>query len=342
MNQTAGMLVRLRIAAWLLLMALAGCATLPANDPLASWNDGPAKDAIVKFVRTTTDPASPGFVPAGERVATFDQDGTLWVEHPLYTEITFSLARVVELAPQHPEWTNRQPFAAVIAGDRAAMAKFSEGDLLQIIAATHSGVSVDAFSAASKAWIAKAKHPRWNRPYTELTYAPMQEAMRYLRANGYRTYIVSGGTQNFMRPFTGEVYGIPPEQVVGTVFTTRYTPGQRGDTLLIEPKLLLNNDKGGKAEDIELFIGRRPQAAFGNSAGDAAMLSWSQGAGKATLQMLVLHDDAQREYAYGPAQGLADSPIGTFPQSLYDEAVRRGWVVISMKRDWRRVFSWEP
>jgi phosphoglycolate phosphatase-like HAD superfamily hydrolase len=331
-----------RSIGWALLVLLAACAhTATQTDPLASWNDGPAKQSIVAFVKSTTEPGSPGFVPAEERVATFDQDGTLWVEHPLYTEIMFTLSRVAELAPGHPEWKDKYPFNAVIAGDRAAMAKFSEKDLLQLVAATHTGVSVTEFTAAAKAWMAKARHPRWNRPYSELTFAPMQELVRYLKASGYRTYIVSGGTQPFMRAFTQEVYGIPPEQIIGTAFATRFTPSGDTNSLMVEPKALLDNNYGGKAENINLFIGRRPQAAFGNSAGDAEMLAYSQGGAGTTLQMLVLHDDAQREYAYGPAQGLPNTSIGSFSQALHDEAVRRGWKVISIKKDWKRVFAWE-
>ncbi len=318
-----------------------GVQAYAQTDPLPSWNDGPAKKAIVAFVQTTTAQGSPGFVPPAERVATFDEDGTMWVEHPMYTEIMFTLDRVAELAQKHPEWKDQPPYNAVITGDRAAMAKFSETDLLKLVAVTHAGVSTDEFAAAAKAWIAKAKHPRWKRPYTELTYAPMQEVMRYLRANGYKTYIVSGGTQPFMRVFTDEVYGIPPDQVIGTALVTQFTPSNDANALMLEPKLLLNNNNGGKAEDIYLFIGHRPQAAFGNSTGDAEMLAYGQGGGGTTLQMLVLHDDAEREYAYGPAQGLPDSKIGTFTQALYDEAKAKGWTVISIKNDWKRIFSFE-
>jgi phosphoserine phosphatase len=320
------------------LLALIAASAHAQTDPLPSWNDGPAKKAIVEFVQTTTTQGSPKFVPPAERMATFDEDGTMWVEHPMYTEIMFTLDRVVELAKKHPEWKDHSPFDAVINGDRAAMAKFSETDLLKLVAVTHAGVSTDEFAAAAKAWIAKAKHPRWKRPYTELTYAPMQEVMRYLRDNGYKTYIVSGGTQPFMRVFTEEVYGIPADQVIGTALATQFTPS---NTLMLEPKLLLDNNNGGKAEDIYLFTARRPQAAFGNTSGDAEMLTYSQGAAGATLQMLVLHDDAEREYAYGPAQGLPDTKIGAFTQALYDEATKNGWKVISMKSDWKRIFAFE-
>ena len=199
------------------------------TDPLPSWNDGPAKKAIVDFVQTTTTQGSPKFVPPAERVATFDEDGTMWVEHPMYTEIMFTLDRVGELARTHPEWKDQPPYSAIINRDREAMAKFTETDLLKLVAVTHAGVSTDEFAAAVKAWITTAKHPRWKRPYTDLTYAPMQEVMRYLRDNGYKTYIVSGGTQPFMRVFTEAVYGIPADQVIGTALATKFTPIGRPD-----------------------------------------------------------------------------------------------------------------
>ena len=311
------------------------------TDPLPSWNDGSAKKAIVEFVQTTTTQGSPKFVSPAERVATFDEDGTMWVEHPMYTEIMFTLDRVGELARTHPEWKDQPPFSAVINRDREAMAKFTEADLLKLVAVTHAGVSTDEFAAAAKAWIAKAKDPRWKRPYTELTYAPMQEVMRYLRDNGYKTYIVSGGTQPFMRVFTDEVYDIPADQVIGTAMATRFTSSNDTNSLMLEPKLVLNNNNDGKAEDIYLFIGHRPYAAFGNSTGDRQMLEYTGAGDGARLMMLVLHDDAKREYAYGPAQGLPDTKVGTFTQALYDEAKAKGWTVISMKNDWKRIFAFD-
>ena len=279
-------------------------------------------------------------MPPAERVATFDEDGTMWVEHPMYTEIMFTLDRVGELAQTHPEWKDQPPYNAVINRDREAMAKFTETDLLKLVAVTHAGVSTDEFAAAAKAWIAKAKHPRWKRPYTELTYAPMQEVMRYLRDNGYKTYIVSGGTQPFMRTFTERGLRHSARPGHWYCFGDPVHPFEYA-SLMLEPKLLLNNNNGGKAEDIYLFIGHRPQAAFGNSTGDAEMLAYSQGGTGATLQMLVLHDDAEREYAYGPAQGLPDTKIGAFTQALYDEATKNGWMVISMKNDWKRIFAFD-
>src|SRR5262245_31831258 len=313
----------------------------PADDPLPSWNDGAAKRAILELVRVTTDKTSPHFVPPGERVATFDEDGTTWVEHPMYTEVVFSLDRLVELSTAHPEWKEQQPFKAVIERDRAAMEKFTLDDLMKIVVVTHTGVSTEEFDKAAKAWIAKAKHPRWQRPYTDLVYQPMLEVMRFLRANGYKTYIVTGGTQPFVRAFAEKAYGIPPEQIIGTSVQTKFTPTNGGNVIVLDPKLLLNNNYAGKAEDISLFIGRRPNAAFGNTAGDQQMLEYNTAGGGARLGMLVLHDDAEREYAYGPAAGLPDTKVGAFSQRLYDEAKKRGWVVISMKNDWKRMFAFD-
>jgi haloacid dehalogenase-like hydrolase len=326
------------IASVLLLAAVAATA----QDPLPSWNDGPAKQAIVKFVTTTTDSSSPNFVPPEQRIATFDQDGTTWVEQPMYTQIVFVLDRVVELAPKHPEWKTTQPFAAVLSGDKAAMAKFTMKDLEAILAATQTGMTVEQFSSMAKDWIAKARDPRWHRPYTELVYQPMLEVMQYLRANGYKTYIVTGGGQDFVRVYAEQVYGILPEQIIGSAFELHYTYDKAGQGVLMRPpKLLLNNNFSGKPEDIYLFIGRHSKAAFGNSTGDQQMLEYTQAGGGASLEMLVLHDDDKREYAYGPAQGLPDTKVGTFTQALYDEAKSKGWTVISMKNDWRQIFAWE-
>ena len=328
--------------------AAALCALLPtyvrvqaASDDLASWADGPAKRAIVEFVRATTDKSSPKFVPPEDRIATFDQDGTTWVEHPLYSQLLFAFDRVVALAPQHPEWKTTAPFSCILSGDKAAIAKFSMKDLEAILMATHTGMTPEAFQAVVKSWMATAKHPRFNRPYPEMVYQPMLEVMHYLRDHGYKTYIVTGGGQDFVRAYAQQVYGIPPEQIVGSAVETQYTYKGGQGVLLKEPKLLLDNDFAGKPEDIYLFIGKRPLAAFGNSSGDRQMLEYTGSGGGARLMMLVLHDDAGREYAYGPAQGLPDTKVGTFPQALYDEAKAKGWTVISMKNDWKRIFPWE-
>ena len=312
------------------------------SDPLASWNDGPAKQAIVKFVEATTTQGSPKFVPPAQRIATFDQDGTLWVEQPLYTQVVFAIDRVKELAPQHPDWKTKQPFATILAGDRAALAEFSIQDFERVVAETHTGMTIEQFHAIVKKWLATAKHPRFKRPYTELIYQPMLETMRYLRANGYKTYIVTGGGQEFVRVYAESVYGVPPEQVIGSAGQVKYAYGPNGQPELVKlPEILLIDDKGGKVEGINLIIGRRPRAAFGNTAGDQQMLEYTGAGDGARLMMLVLHDDAQREYAYGPANGLPNSKVGTFSQALYDEAKQKGWTVISMKDDWKRIFQFD-
>jgi phosphoglycolate phosphatase-like HAD superfamily hydrolase len=312
------------------------------TDPLPSWNDGPAKRAILDFVQTTTDQSSPAFVPPEARIATFDQDGTLWVEHPMYSQVIYCLERVPAVVKAKPELAKVEPFKTVLSGNRAAMAKLSMQDLEKILAATLTGMSMDEFNAEAKKWLGAAKDPRWKRPYTELTYLPMQEVLQYLRANGYKTYIVTGGGQDFVRVYAEQTYGIPPEQVVGTAGGTKYGYAKDGKPFLTkEPKLLLNDNNAGKPEGIHLMIGRRPYAAFGNSTGDRQMLEYTKAGDGARLSMLVLHDDATREYAYGPAQGLPATKVGAFTQALYDEAKKQGWVVISMKNDWKRIFAFE-
>jgi phosphoglycolate phosphatase-like HAD superfamily hydrolase len=321
---------------------LAGLPAYTQTDPLPSWNDGPAKQAIVAFVQATTDQASPTFVPPEARIATFDQDGTLWVEHPLYSQVMYCLEQVPAVVKAKPELAKVEPFKTVLSGNRAAMAKLSMQDLEKILAATLTGMSVDEFNAEARKWLETAKDPRWKRPYTELTYLPMREVLTYLRANGYKTYIVTGGGQDFVRVYAERTYGIPPEQVVGTAGGTKYGYAKNGKPFLTkEPKLLLNDDQAGKPEGIHLMIGRRPYAAFGNSTGDRQMLEYTKAGDGARLAMLVLHDDAAREYAYGPAQGLPATKVGPFTQALYDEAKQQGWVVISMKNDWRHVFAFE-
>ena len=325
-----------------LVFAAATTAAALAQDPLPSWNDGAAKKAIVDFVQTTTTQGSPKFVPPEERIATFDQDGTLWVEHPVYSQLVYCLDRVPALVKARPELANVEPFKTVMSGDREAIARLPEEDLVKIAAATLSGMSVDEFTAEARKWIAAAKDSRWKRPYTELTYQPMQEMLKYLRANGYKTYIVTGGGQDFVRTYAERVYGIPPEQVVGTAGATRYGYDKDGRPFLTkEAKLVLNDNNAGKAEGIHLMIGRRPHAAFGNTAGDQQMLEYTGAGDGARLMMLVLHDDAKREYAYGPATGLPDTKVGTFSQALYDEAKKKGWTVISMQKDWKQIFAFE-
>jgi phosphoglycolate phosphatase-like HAD superfamily hydrolase len=330
-----------RIFAISTLLAL-GAAAHAQTDPLPSWNDGPAKQAIVEFVQATTTQGSPKFVPPAERVATFDQDGTLWVEHPMYSQVMYCLERVPAVVKAKPELKNVEPFKTVMSGNREAMAKLSMKDLEKILAATLTGMSVDEFNAEVEKWHAAARDPRWKRPFTELTYLPMQEVLKYLRANGYKTYIVTGGGQDFVRVYSEQVYGVPPEQVVGTAGGTKYGYDRSGKPFLTkEPRLLLNDDNAGKPEGIHLMIGRRPYAAFGNSTGDRQMLEYTKAGDGARLAMLVLHDDARREYAYGPALGLPGTKVGIFPQALYDQAKKQGWTVISMKTDWKRIFAWE-
>jgi hypothetical protein len=255
----------------------------------------------------------------------------------------YSLDRVPVVVAKKPELANVGPFKTVMSGDHAAIANLSMPELEKILAATLSGMTVEQFNHEAKKWITTAKHPRWKRPYTELTYQPMLEVLKYLRANGYKTYIVTGGGQDFVRVYSEQTYGVPPEQVVGTAGATKYGYDRSGrPTLTKEPKLLLNDNDAGKPEGIHFMIGRRPYAAFGNSTGDKQMLEYTGAGDGARLSMLVLHDDATREYAYGPANGLPDSKVGTFTQALYDEAQKKNWVVISMKNDWKRIFSFDP
>lgn len=307
-----------------------------ADAPLPSWNAGPTKQAILDFVRKATDKDASTFVPPDERIATFDNDGTLWVEQPIYTQVQFAIDRVVALANEHPEWKDQQPFQAILSGDQEALAKFTIQDFEKVVALTHSGMTIEEFQTIVKEWLATAEHPRFHRKYTELIYQPMLELMQYLRDNGFKTYIVTGGGQDFVRAFAATVYGVPPEQVIGSAGKTKYEIVDGKSVLIKLPEVFLIDDKTGKPEGINFVIGRRPVAAFGNSTGDQQMLEYAQGGPGARLMMLVHHDDAKREYAYG-----ADSTIGTFPDALMAEAKERGWSVISMKNDWKRVFAWD-
>jgi phosphoglycolate phosphatase-like HAD superfamily hydrolase len=326
----------------LLLTASAQAQTATSGNALPSWNDGPAKQAIVDFVRVTTEKGSPNFVAPEERIATFDQDGTLWVEHPMYSQVIYCLDRVPAVVAKKPKLKNVEPFKTVLSGNREAMAKLTMKDLEMILMATLTGMPVDEFNAEVKKWLETAKDPRWKRPYTELVYQPMLEVMRYLRDNGYKTYIVTGGGQDFVRVYSERVYGIPPEQVVGSAGGTKFGYEKDGKAFLTkEPKLLLNDDHAGKPEGIHMMIGRRPYASFGNSVGDQQMLEWTGAGAGVRLKMLVLHDDAAREYAYGPAQGLPNSKVGTFTPALYEEAKKNSWTVISMKNDWKHIFAFE-
>jgi phosphoglycolate phosphatase-like HAD superfamily hydrolase len=323
-----------------ILMAASSAAA--ESDPLPSWNDGAAKKAILDFVGATTTAGSPQFVPPAERIATFDQDGTLWVSHPIYAQVVYCLDRVPAVVKAKPELANVEPFKTVLSGDRAKIATFGMPELEKILMATLTGMTVETFQDDVRTWLKSARDPRWKRPYDELTYLPMLEVMRYLREKGFHTYIVTGGGQDFVRIYAEGTYGVPPEQVVGTAGATKFGYDAQGrPTLTKEPKLLLHDDGPGKPEGIHLMIGRRPYAAFGNSTGDQQMLEYTTAGSGLRLGMLVLHDDAEREYAYGPARGLPDTRVGTFPQALDDEAKAKGWIVVSMKRDWKRVFAFD-
>lgn len=330
----------LKAAAVAALGGVVGRVTSAADDPLSSWNDGPSKEAILDFVRTTTDRSSPRFVPPEQRIATFDQDGTLWVEHPMYTQVVYCLERVPAVVKAKPELASAEPFKTVLSGNREAISRLSTDDLLKILAATLTGMSVDQFEVEVKQWLSNARDPRWKRPYTELIYLPMIEVLNYMRANRYKTYIVTGGGQDFVRVYSDKTYGIPCEQVVGTVGGTTFGYDKEGRPFLTkDPKLLLNDDNAGKPEGIHLMIGLRPFAAFGNSTGDRQMCEYTTAGDGKRLAILILHDDATREYAYGPAQGLPESKVGTFTQALYDEAKSNGWRIISMKNDWKQIFA---
>ena len=309
-----------------------------AADPLPSWNDTAPKKAIVAFVEKVTKEGSPDFVPVPERIATFDNDGTLWCEQPLPVQLYFALDRVKALAPQHPEWKTKEPFASLLKGDLNTALAGGDHALLELIMATHAGMTTQEFEQIVKDWIATAKHPKYKKPYTELVYQPMLELLAYLRENGFKNFIVSGGGIEFMRPWTEQVYGIPSEQVVGSSIKTKFEMRDGKPVLVRLPELNFNDDKGDKPVGINQHIGRRPIAAFGNSRGDKEMLEYTQGGRRARFMLLVLHDDAAREYAYGPAQGLPDVKLGAFTQAVYDEAQKEGWTVVSMKDDWKQVF----
>lgn len=317
------------------------CGILEGTDPLPSWNEGPAKQSIIDFVNRTTKEGSPDFVPLDERIATFDQDGTLWVEHPMYTQIKYCLDQIPGVVKEKPELKNQEPFSTVLSGNQKAIDSLSLQDLEKILVATIIGKSIEEFQQGVRQWISTAKDERWGRLYTELTYLPMLEVINYLRENGYKTYIVTGGGQDFVRVYAEKIYGIPPEQVVGTATGIKFSYQDGQSSLMKEPKLLLNDNNAGKPEGIHLIIGRRPTVAFGNSVGDKEMLEYTfSGEGK-RLAMLVLHDDPIREYAYGPAEGLPNTKVGTFTQALYNQAKQNNWIVISIKNDWNRVFSFD-
>lgn len=315
--------------------AWSGCAS-GGRDPLASWSDGPSKRAITGFVASATDEGGPGFVPRPERIAVFDNDGTLWAEQPLYFQLLFAIDRVEALSPQHPEWKTQEPFASLRRDDVKAALASGEHAAVEIVMASHAGMTTEEFDRAAREWFASARHPTTGRPYTEMVYQPMLEVLAYLRDHGFKTFIVSGGGVEFMRAFAEEVYGIPPEQVIGSVGAVGFEVRDGKPVLVKRPKADFVDDKEGKPIGIRRVIGRRPVMAFGNSDGDLAMLQWTAAGEGPRLCVYVHHTDAAREWAYD-----RESAIGRLDRGL-DEAAADGWTVVDMAKEWRRVFPFEP
>jgi hypothetical protein len=324
------------LAILVFIAAAAGSAYAQGADPLPSWNEGRAKQAILDFVAAVTREDSQTFVPAPERIATFDNDGTLWAEQPMYVQLAFAIDRVKALAPFHPDWREKQPFRAVLEGDLQALASYGQEGLVQLVMETHAGMTTEEFAKIVKDWLATARHPRFDRPYTEVVYQPMIELLCYLRANGFKTFIVSGGGVEFMRAWTEQVYGVPPEQVIGSSIKTKFQMRDGAPALVRLPEVDFIDDKAGKPAGINQGIGRRPIAAFGNSDGDLEMLQWTtlHGGGR-RFGLVVHHTDAKREYAYD-----RKSAFGRLDAAL-DAAAANGWIVVDMKRDWNRVFKFE-
>lgn len=318
---------------WFLLMVLPLLAH--AAEPLPSWREGPSRTAIMAFVKEVSTEGSRGYVAPAERIAVFDNDGTLWSEQPMYFELLFALDEVKRMAPEHPQWRDQQPFKAVLENDQQALADQGMEGLLKLVAATHSGMSTEQFTAVTRKWLASARHPRSGKPYTEMVFQPMLELLDYLRANGFKTYIVSGGEVAFMRAFAEEVYGIPPEQVIGTTLGARFE--DRAGTLSIQrlPNIQHNDDGPGKPVSIDAVIGRRPILAFGNSDGDLQMLQWTMAGPGPRFAGLVHHTDQRREWAYD-----RKSSFGRLDKAL-DQAQAQGWAVVDMAREWRRVYPFD-
>ncbi|WGD56554.1 HAD family hydrolase [Bradyrhizobium sp. CB1650] len=316
-------------------LSLSSGVAVAQDDPLPSWSEGMPKQSIVDFVSAVTREGTPDFVPPPERIATFDNDGTLWCEQPMYVQLAFALDRVKALAGKHPEWKQKQPFKAVLDNDISALAKSGEKGLVELVMATHTGMSTAEFEKIASDWIATARHPKFKRPYTELVYQPMLELLAYLRANAFKTFIVSGGGIEFMRPWSQKIYGIPPEQVVGSSIKTKFEVDNGHPTLIRLPAIDLVDDGPGKPVGINSHIGRRPIAAFGNSDGDFQMLQWATGQNGRRFGLIVHHTAAEREYAYD-----RKSPFGRLDKAL-DAAAANKWVVISMKDDWKRVFAFQ-
>jgi phosphoserine phosphatase len=321
------------LVTWLLLATAVPAAAQP--DPLPSWNPGAVKASIVDFVRRVTTEGGPAFVPPALRIATFDNDGTLWTEQPMYVQLAFALDRVRALAPHHPEWKDQQPFKAVLEHDTKALLAAGEPGILDLLAATHAGMTTDEFARIVQDWLVQARHPRFQRPYTDLVYQPMLELLAYLRASGFKTYVVSGGGVEFMRAWAERVYGVPPEQVVGSTGATRYEVHDGTPVLMRQAGVDLVDDRAGKVVGINRFIGRRPLLAFGNSDGDLPMLEWTAAGYGARFMGLVHHTDGEREWAYDRA-----AHVGRLDKAL-DEAQARGWTVVDMKRDWNVIYPFE-
>jgi hypothetical protein len=313
---------------------LASCASIQTQDPLPSWNEGASKQAIIQFVEDVHTEDSPGFVPKAERIATFDNDGTLWSEQPMYVQLAFVFDRVKALAPSHPGWQFQQPYRAVLKDDLETLMAGGKHALLELLMATHAGNTAEEFSQIVKDWLATARHPKTGRPYTDMVYQPMLELLAYLRANGFKTYITSGGGIEFMRPWTEAVYGIPPEQVIGSSIKTQFELRDGKPVLVRSSELNFIDDKEGKPVGINQHIGRRPIAAFGNSDGDLQMLQWTAAGTGPRFCLYVHHTDAEREWAYG-----RESHIGRLDEGL-TEAKAKGWTVVDMKRDWKQIFPW--
>jgi phosphoglycolate phosphatase-like HAD superfamily hydrolase len=319
----------------LVLAAIVAGAPARAADPLPSWNEGPAKKAILEFVAKVTKESGPDFVPKSERIATFDNDGTLWAEKPLYFQLAFALDRVKVLVEKHPEWKEKEPYKSILAGETKSLVAAGEKAFVELIATTHSGMTTEEFEDIVKDWLKTAREPRFKRPYTDLVYQPQLELLIYLRANGFKTFIVSGGGIDFMRPWVPRVYGIPPEQVVGSSNKLKYELRDGKPVLLRLPEIDFIDDKSGKPIGIHKFIGRRPILAFGNSDGDFEMVQYTTAGKGPRLGLIVHHTDAEREWAYD-----RDSPVGRLDKAL-DAAPKNGWIVVDMKKEWKVIFPFE-
>ena len=319
----------------LILILIVSIHARAERDPLASWNDSTAKQAIVAFVAAVTEKGGADYVPPAERIAVFDNDGTLWSEKPAYFQLLFAIDRIKVLASQHPEWKTQQPFKAVLENDIKALAASGEKGLIQLVMASHAGMTTDEFEQIVTDWLATARHPKFKRPYTDLVFQPMLELLAHLRANGFKTFIVSGGGIEFMRPFTEKIYGIPPEQVIGSSIKTKFELRDGKPVLVRLPEIFFIDDKAGKPVGIQKFIGRRPIAAFGNSDGDLQMLQWTTAGKGKRFGLIVHHTDSKREWAYD-----CKSHVGRLSKAL-DQAQAEGWVVVDMKKDWKVIYPFE-